>query len=87
MFRQKCGRLTRRLHDETDSEYGLFGLVQKLHMPFGVLLETARDAAEEIAANLGHLGPRRFAALELGALFGSAGIATMADAEEIQRHL
>jgi hypothetical protein len=33
--------LTERLRHQTDSEHRLFGLVQQLHMPIGVLFQTA----------------------------------------------
>src|SRR3981081_2089526 len=79
--------LNQRLRQQADSEYGLFGLVQQLHMPFGVLFEAARNPAEKVAANLGHLGPGGIAALEFRSLDGSPGIATGADPEKIQRHI
>jgi hypothetical protein len=78
--------LPHRLPDKADSEYRLFGLVQQFHVPFGVLFQATRNAAEQIAADRGHLGPGGFAALELSGLFGSAGIATMANPKEIKRH-
>ena len=42
---------------KADSKYGLFGLIQKLQLPFGVLFEIACNAANEVAAHLGHLIP------------------------------
>ncbi|MGY3423737.1 cell division protein FtsX [Bradyrhizobium sp. F1.13.4] len=53
---------------------------------FGVLLQAARDAAEQIGTDFGHLGPGRSAILELIWLVGSTGIAAGADTEEVQRH-
>src|ERR1700694_6251831 len=79
--------LGQRLRHEADSKHGLFGLVQEFQVPFGVLLQAARNAADKIAANRGHFGPGCLAALEFRALVGSAGIATVADPEEIQRHV
>ena len=70
-----------RFRDEADSEHRLLGLVQKLHLPFGILLEAARNAAEKVAADLGHLGPGRLAALEFGSLIGRAGLAGTARSE------
>jgi hypothetical protein len=78
--------LTQRLRRKTDSEHGLFGFVEQFHVPFRILLEAARNAAEKVAANLRHLGLRRFAALKFRWLIGGAGIAAMADPEKIQRH-
>src|ERR1700736_2746682 len=78
--------LPHRLPDKADSEYRLFGLVQQFHVPFGVLFQAARNAAEQIAADRGHLGPGGFAALEFSGLFVSAGIAAMTNPKEIKRH-
>src|SRR5260370_27667260 len=78
--------LADRFSDEADPEHRLLGLVQKLHLPFGILLQAARNAAEKVAADLGHLGPGRLAPLEFGSLIGRACVATMADPENIQRH-
>ena len=69
------------LRNEADPEYRLLSLVEQFHLPFGILLQAARNAAEQIAADLGHFGPRRLAALEFGALIGRAGVAAMADPE------
>ena len=75
--------LSQRLRHQTNSEDGFSGLVQQLHMPFGVLLQAAGNTADEIAADLGHLGPSGLAALELGALIGRAGITATGDPEEV----
>src|SRR5215210_1255102 len=74
--------LGQSLRHEADLEYGLFGLVQQFHLPFRVLLQAARNPADKIGANFGHLGPGRLTTLEFGSLVGSARIATMADPEE-----
>src|SRR6266404_5718303 len=78
--------LADRFRHEANPEHRLLGFVQKLHLPFGILLQAARNAAEKVAADLGHLGPGRLAALEFGSLIGRACVATMADPEKIQRH-
>jgi hypothetical protein len=75
--------LTQRVRHQADSEHGFSGLVQQLHMPFGILLQAARNAADKIGADLGHFGSGGLAALEFGALIGRAGIAPMADLEKI----
>src|ERR1700737_226106 len=84
--RQRCGSLTQRFRHEADSEYGLLGLVQELHLPFGVWLQAAGNATEKIGANAGHLGPRSLATRQFRSLIGRAGIAAVANPEEIQRH-
>src|ERR1700712_1630014 len=72
--------------DQANPENRLPGFVEHFHLPFGILLQAARNAAEQIAADLGHFGPRGLAALEFGTLIGRAGVAAMADPEKIQRH-
>jgi hypothetical protein len=79
--------LAERFRHETDPEHGLFGLVQEFHLPFGVLLQAAGNAANEIAADLGHFSPGGFATFKLRSLIGSARIAAIADTEKIQRHI
>jgi len=44
--------LAHRLRHETNPEYRLFGLVQQLHLPVGILLEAAGNASASAAANL-----------------------------------
>src|SRR5207302_5126495 len=78
--------LTNRFGDKTNSEDRLLRLVQKLHLPFGVLFQAARKAAEEVATDLGHLGPGGLAAFKFGPLIGRACIAAVADPKKIQRH-
>ena len=74
------------LRYEADSERGLFGLVQKFHLPFSVLFETAGNAANEIAANSGHLCPSGVLVGEIKAAIRSAGEFAVADPERIKRH-
>src|SRR6266478_9311499 len=76
--------LTDRLRHQANSEHGLLGLVQQFHMPFAVLLQAAGNAAKQVAAHLGHLGPGVFTALKFRSVVGSARIATTADPEKIQ---
>src|SRR3954447_21312506 len=78
--------LTKGFGDKTNPENRLLGFVQKLHLPFGILFQAARKAAEEVAANLGHLGPGSLAAFKFGPLIGRACIAAVADPKKIQRH-
>src|SRR5260370_40662817 len=73
--------LTQRLAHEADSEHRLFAFVQQFHVPFGVLFQAARNAAEQVAAHLGHLGPGGFVACEFSGLFRSARIPTHAKLE------
>ena len=56
------GLATRRIGNR------LLGFVQKLHLPFGILLQAARKAAEEVAADVRHLAPGGLAAFEFGSL-------------------
>src|ERR1700712_6042206 len=72
--------------DQANPEDRLPGFVEHFHLPFGILLQAARNAAEQIAADLGHFGPGRLAGFEFGSLIGCAGVAAMADPEKIQRH-
>jgi hypothetical protein len=72
--------------DQADPEHRLPGLVEKLHLPFGILLEAARDAAKQVAADPGHLGPGGFAAFEFRSLVGRACETAVANPEKIQRH-
>jgi hypothetical protein len=81
-----AGSLAERFRHEADPEHRLFGLVQQLHLPGAVLFQAAGNAANKVTANLGHLRPGIFTALEFGPVVGSARIATMADPEKIQRH-
>jgi len=59
--------------DEPYSKYRLFRLVQKLNLPFCILLQFASGAADEIATNLGHFCPSSTSVCKL-ALNGSAGV-------------
>ena len=79
----KTLRLSDGFRDEADPEHRLLALVQQLHLPFGILLQAARNAAEQVAAHLGHLGPGGFTAFEFGALVGRAGVAATADPKKI----
>ena len=79
-------RLVQGLADKTNSEDRLLGLVQKLHLPFGVFLEFAGNAADHIAANAGQLFPRGNPVGKLDALFGGAGVFAISDAKKIERH-
>ena len=81
-----AGGLIQRFRHQSNSENRLFGLVQKLHLPLGVFVEFAGDAADHIAANAGQLFPCSFAVGKFGAVIGSAGVAAISDAEEIERH-
>jgi len=62
--------LTNGFGDKSNPENRLPGFVQKLHLPFGVPFQATRKAAEQVAADLGHLGPGGFAAFEFGSLIG-----------------
>src|SRR5258708_5827375 len=78
--------LADRFRDQTDPEHRFPGLVEHLHLPFGILLQAARDAAEEVAAHLGHLGPGGLAVFEFCPLIRRTRVVTMADPEKIKRH-
>src|SRR4051794_7383386 len=72
--------------NEPNPEHRLLALVQHFHLPFGILLHAARNAAEQVAADLGHLGPGGVAAFEFGPLVGRASVAAIADSKKIKRH-
>jgi len=78
--------LAERFRDQANPEHRLLGLVQKLHLPVGILLQAAGNAADQIGANRRHFGPGRVAAFEFMGFVGGTGISAMADPEEIQRH-
>ena len=71
--------LTNGFGDKSHPENRLPGFVRKLHPPFGVPFQATRKAAEQVAADLGHLGPGGFAAFEFGSLIGRTFIAAVAD--------
>src|SRR6266566_9873078 len=64
--------LAESLRHEANSEHGLLGLVQQFHVPFAVLLQAAGNAAKQVAAHLGHLGPGGFTALKFRSVVGCA---------------
>ena len=78
--------LIQRFRDKTNSKNRFFGLVQKLHLPFGVFLEFAGNAADHIAANAGQLFPGGIAVGKFGAVIGSPGVPAISDAKKIERH-
>ena len=80
------GTLANGFGDKTNPENRLRGFVKQLHLPFGILFQAARKAAEEVAADVRHLGPGGLAAFEFGSLIGRARIAAVADPKKIQRH-
>lgn len=55
-------------------------------MPFSILFEIARNAANEVAADAGHLSPSRIFIGEVKAATGGAGVPAISDAEKIERH-
>lgn len=55
-------------------------------MPFSILFEIARNAANEVAADAGHLNPSRIFIGEVKAATGGAGVPAISDAEKIERH-
>jgi len=71
---------------EADSKDGLPEFVQEFHLPFGVLLEMARDGADHVAAHAGQFFPGRVEIGELGAMARRTAVAAGLDAEIIQRH-
>jgi hypothetical protein len=73
--------LLQRLSHKPDSKYGLLVLVQKLYAPFGVLFHLAGDAANQIAADLGHFVPRCGAVEQLNAIVLHTGVIAIADFE------
>jgi hypothetical protein len=78
--------LFERLSDKANSEQWLFGLVQKLHLPFSVLFEVARHAADEVATDIGHLRPGLISIGEVEAAIRGAGKTAISDPEKIERH-
>jgi hypothetical protein len=78
--------LLHRLRDKANSKNRPFGFVQKPHLPFSVLLEVTRNAADEIAANAGQFCPSCIVVGKLGATVRRAGKTAISDAEKIERH-
>jgi hypothetical protein len=78
--------LTQCLGHKTDSEQGLPGFVQEFHVPFGVLLQATRKAANQIAADLGHLHPGGVPVDEIKTVVGNATEVVVTDPDEIGRH-
>jgi hypothetical protein len=76
----------RRFHHQADSENRSFGLIQKLHLPFGVLLEFSGNAADDPGTNAGQLFPGGMVIGKFGALIARAGEAAVADPKKIERH-
>jgi hypothetical protein len=80
------GRLVPRFRDDADAKQRPFGLVQKLHLPLGVLLEFTRNAADHVAANGGQLFPGGIVIGKLGAVIARPGIGAVLNVKEIERH-
>jgi hypothetical protein len=78
--------MVERLRYQADSENRPLGFVQKLHFPFGILLEFSGNAADDAGANAGQLFPGGIVISKFGALIGSAGKAAVSDAKKIERH-
>jgi hypothetical protein len=55
-------------------------------LPFSILFEIARNAANEVAADAGHLSPSRIFIGEVKAATGGAEVPAISDAEKIERH-
>src|SRR5450631_4522685 len=53
------------LRDQANPEQGFLVFVQQFHLPVGIRLQGARDAADEIGANLGHIAPGLVVILEI----------------------
>ena len=87
-FRGRLGRkrLVQRLCHEADSKNRPPGLVQAFHFPLGVLPELAGNTADDAGTNAGQLAPCRIAISNLDAGIGSAGVATISNAKEKERH-
>ena len=62
---------------------GFENLVEgQIHLPFGILLQVARNAAKQVGADLGHLGPGGLASVEFRSLTGSAGITAVINSKK-----
>jgi hypothetical protein len=75
--------LFERFSYEANAEDRLFGCVQEFHLPFGVLLEVARDAADQVFADFGDLSPRRITVCKVKGVVGRAGVAATANTKII----
>src|SRR5258708_31392479 len=84
--RPAAGRLADRLAHQANPEDRILGFVQKLHLPIGILLEAARNAADQIGADRRHLAPGRVAVFAFIGLVGRSGISAVVNAKEVQRH-
>jgi len=72
--RSRIALLIQVLGDETDSKQGLLGLVQELHLPFGVLSKIGSEAANPVPANFGYFCPSSVAVGKLGAVIRTAAV-------------
>jgi hypothetical protein len=78
--------LIQRLRDQPDSEDGLSGFIQQLHLPFGVFDQLAGNVADHVAADTGHFLPRCVPVEKFRTLVADAGLLAILDAEEEDRH-
>jgi hypothetical protein len=75
-----------RFRDQPNAKHGLFGFVQKLHLPFCVFSEVSGDAANEFTANFCHFCPGCLVASKFDGVTGRAGKTAISDAKKIERH-
>src|SRR5882724_5250021 len=79
-------RRVQRFRHEADSKNRPPGLVQALHFPLRILFELAGNSADDVGANAGQFAPGGVASSKLDARIGSAGVATISNAKEKERH-
>ena len=75
-----------RFGDQANSKDGLPGLVQELHLPFGVGFKFSGDTADQVATDPRQFIPGRITVGEFGAVVSGAGVGSISDTKEKKRH-
>lgn len=81
-----AGSSAQSLRHQADSGRAPLVRVEKLHGPAGVLIKSAASAADEVAANLGHLDPGRILVGAFEGLIGATRISSLANSQKVLRH-
>src|SRR5437667_25226 len=76
-----------RFGNDPNAEDGSLRLIEQLHMPLGILLELAGNACRHVGTGAGQGLPGSIAVGAFGPEFRCAGVATVSDAEKIERHV
>ena len=66
--------LAERFGNDADAKQWLLGYVQEFKLPLVVWRQASGHVADQIAADIGHLGPRSIAVREVGAQTGHRAV-------------